>query len=205
MHDHSVRYEACADSTDDDRRLCAPAINNNLLCKGKGKLLADKPVNIVHGEPNITWKISEVKSLIIQENLQKKNAKENEGEECNELSKNELKTKTEDKKEKKQIQTLNKENPKFQREEQRRIEGEEAEGPTEGTFVVYGIDSKEILPLAIQNELGENLMQKEEIMDEIDVNQNINRVALEGDLSPKKVNKLRDTQSKKKKQRENDN
>ncbi|WMV11230.1 hypothetical protein MTR67_004615 [Solanum verrucosum] len=29
-----------------------------------------KPVNIVHGEPNITWKTSEVKSLIIQENLQ---------------------------------------------------------------------------------------------------------------------------------------
>ncbi|WMV29337.1 hypothetical protein MTR67_022722 [Solanum verrucosum] len=29
-----------------------------------------KHVNIVHGEPNITWKTSEVKSLIIQENLQ---------------------------------------------------------------------------------------------------------------------------------------
>ncbi|KAG5605354.1 hypothetical protein H5410_026846 [Solanum commersonii] len=49
------------------------------------------------------------------------------------------------------------------------MEGEEVEHSTEGTLVVYGIDSKEILPLAIQNELGENLMQKEEIMDEIDI------------------------------------
>ncbi|KAH0699009.1 hypothetical protein KY284_013224 [Solanum tuberosum] len=29
-----------------------------------------KPVIIIHGEPNITWKTSEVKSLIVQENLQ---------------------------------------------------------------------------------------------------------------------------------------
>ncbi|KAH0664937.1 hypothetical protein KY285_026143 [Solanum tuberosum] len=33
-------------------------------------IIPPKPVVMLHGEPNITWKASEVKSLIIQENLQ---------------------------------------------------------------------------------------------------------------------------------------
>lgn len=44
--------------------LLKPKINQPVL-----PVVPIKPVSMLHGEPNITWKSSEVKSLIVKENL----------------------------------------------------------------------------------------------------------------------------------------
>lgn len=56
----------------------------------------------------------------------------------------------------------------------------------EGTMVIYGTSLEDVSPLAIQNEnIDEGEPQKKGIRDKADISSCINKVAIEGDLSPK--------------------
>lgn len=65
---------------------------------------------------------------------------------------------------------------------------------------------QEALSLAIQNDgdFRDNGEKKEVTLDRADIAPNITKVAIEGDLSPKQINKLREKYTKKKKQGEKD-
>jgi len=65
--------------------------------------------------------------------------------------------------------------------------------------VVYESKEEEVLPLAMETDHPwQKLEKNDESMDGVDLTRNINNVAVDGDLSPKKVTKLRDSHTNKK-------
>jgi len=67
----------------------------------------------------------------------------------------------------------------------------------EGTIIVYGMDNEEVLPLAIHNGYEGSMENHEGSMDKVDMHHKISKVAIEGDLSPTQVEKMKDKVAKK--------
>ncbi|KAK4732195.1 hypothetical protein R3W88_025183 [Solanum pinnatisectum] len=65
-----------------------------------------------------------------------------------------------------------------------------------GSIVVYGVDNEEILPLAVHNDDQNGGQEQKTNLDKGDLTSIINKVALEGDLSPKQVGKLKYTHTR---------
>ncbi|KAH0678619.1 hypothetical protein KY284_019704 [Solanum tuberosum] len=75
---------------------------------------------------------------------------------------------------------------------------EEVVDADKGSIVVYGVDNEEVLPLAFHNDDQNGGQEQETNLDKGDLTSIINKVALEGDLSPKQVGKLKDKHTRQK-------
>ncbi|KAH0746454.1 hypothetical protein KY285_008111 [Solanum tuberosum] len=108
------------------------------------------------------------------------------------------------KKESMESEPINQEEPATQ-EEGVVIEEENAK-KNEGIMVVYEMGEEEALPLDFQNDVDYRDIeeQKEVSANGGDMAPNITKVVMEGDLSPKQINKLREAHTKQKKQGEKD-
>lgn len=77
---------------------------------------------------------------------------------------------------------------------------EEGTKMEEGTIVVSKVDNSEVLPLAIQFGVqDESCMHTKGCQDSNDMKHNIKKVAMDGDLSPKQIDRIKDNHSKEKK------
>lgn len=71
-----------------------------------------------------------------------------------------------------------------------------------GTIVVLEVDNSKVLPLVMQTGVQDDIgVHINECQYNNGPKNNIKKVAMEGDLSPKKIYKIKDTHSKRKKKR----
>ncbi|KAK4730005.1 hypothetical protein R3W88_022993 [Solanum pinnatisectum] len=98
-----------------------------------------------------------------------------------------------------QTQSLNKKEYGSQEQEIELNRGGHGVEQNERTIVVYEVDNEDVpLPLAIHNDDQSGGKKQETNLEKGDLVSIINKVAIEGDLSPKHVGKLKDTHTKQK-------
>ncbi|KAK4728572.1 hypothetical protein R3W88_021560 [Solanum pinnatisectum] len=95
-----------------------------------------------------------------------------------------------------QVQSLTQKEPDNQGEECQRIKEEVENEQNNGAIVVYETGNEEVLPLDVQNDDYTGRMETEVSMDKGDLTTIINKVAVEGDLSPKQISKLKGSHTK---------
>ncbi|KAG5590811.1 hypothetical protein H5410_041325 [Solanum commersonii] len=97
-----------------------------------------------------------------------------------------------------QVQSLTQKEPDNQGEACQRINEEVENEQNNGAIVVYEMGNDEVLPLDVQNDAYTGRIETEVSMDKGDLITIINKVAVEGDLSPKQISKLKGTHTKQK-------